>query len=106
MRRATLPFDSNFCPLRLEEINVPFGAGIIYRDKVISIIDLITMREIRRSLWLQYVALKTVVIAGCCCCSFYISMDTELQTPVYSTFNSIFAAFNTLPGLYCQERIV
>ena len=48
MRRAAVSFHGNYCPLRLEEINVPIGAGIIYRDKVVSIIDLITMQEIRR----------------------------------------------------------
>ena len=48
MRRAAVSFDSNYCPLRLEEINVPIGAGVIYRDKVVSIIDIITMQEIRR----------------------------------------------------------
>ena len=48
MRRATLSFDSNYCPLRLNEINVPVGAGVTYRDKVVSIVDLATMQEIRR----------------------------------------------------------
>lgn len=46
MRRSTGEVCTVLC--RFEEINVPFGAGIIYEDKQISIIDTTTMAVLRR----------------------------------------------------------
>lgn len=46
MKRASGDACKVFC--RFEEINVPCGAGIIYKDKVISIIDTTTMAVLRQ----------------------------------------------------------
>ena len=46
MRRSTGKVCTVLC--RFEEINVPFGAGIIYENKQISIVDTTTMAVLRR----------------------------------------------------------